>query len=233
MSGPQPSGRRRIAGESKPGIPQSQPSPESSVQSRRPPKMQRLAWVKKPEAEAAPPASAAPAGATGRRLSGLPAAGMAAVAVAVASLVFAAFGVAHGVTEWRAHSVSEARGDASQAAANAAQTIFTFDYNRLPQWSSTSKSLMTPTFAREFQSNVRALSQVAPAQKIQAKAVVRNAATLECGDQCRPDKATVLVFIDQAVITAQSKQPKIEGESVRMFMVKRDGKWLVNGRDRL
>jgi hypothetical protein len=156
-----------------------------------------------------------------------------ALAVAVASLVFGAFGVAHGISQWRAHSVSEARGAAAEAAANAAQTIFTFDYNRLPQWSSMSKSLMTPAFSREFQSNVRALSKVAPAQRIQAKAVVRNAATLECGDKCRPDKATVLVFIDQAVITAQSKQPKIEGESVRMFMVKRDGKWLVNGRERL
>jgi hypothetical protein len=232
MSGTQPSRRRRIAGESKPGIPQSQPSPELSVESRRLPKMGR-AWAKTPESDAAQAPPAAPTGATGRRLSGLPAAGMAAAALAVASLVFAVFGVAHGVSQWRAHSVSEARGAASRAAANAAQTIFTFDYNRLPQWTSTSKSLMTPTFAREFQSNVRALGQVAPAQKIQAKAVVRNAATLECGDRCRPDKATVLVFLDQAVITAQSKQPKIEGESVRMFMVKRDGKWLVNGRERL
>jgi Mce-associated membrane protein len=232
VSGPQPSGRRRIAGESKPGIPQSQPSPEPSIQSRHLPKMQRLAWAKKPESDAAQ-AAAAPVGATVHRPSGLPAAGMVAMAVAVASLVFAAFGIAHGVSQWRAHSVSEARGAASKAAANAAQTIFTFDYNRLPQWSSTSKNLMTPRFAREFQSNVRALSQVAPTQRIQAKAVVRNAATLECGDRCRPDHATVLVFIDQAVITAQSTQPKIEGESVRMFMVKRDGTWLVNGRERL
>jgi len=231
MSGPQPSGRRRIAGESKPGIPNIQSSPETPAESRRLPKMQRLVSAKKTESP--PAAPALPAGRARAGLSRLPSAGLAAVVVTVASLVFAVFGVAHGVSQWRAHSVSEARGAASQAAANAAQTIFTFDYNRLPQWSSTSKSLMTPTFARSFQSNVRALSQVAPAQRIQAKAVVRNAATLECGDRCTPDKATVLVFLDQAVISAQSKQPKIEGESVRMFMVKRDGKWLVNGRERL
>jgi Mce-associated membrane protein len=238
MSGSNPSNRRRIAGESKPGAPIPPPPPIGEVTRPRMPKAPRLIQPKQPESApvaTAPLSTSVPVSVPAKRAGkGLPpTAGIIAIVVALASLGFAVFGVAQGVSQWRGHSVAEARGEASDAAATAAETIFTFDYNKLSEWSHASKNLMTPKFSREFESNVKALSKVAPAQRIQAKAVVRNAATVECGDRCTPDKATVLVFLDQAVISARSKQPTIDGESVRMFMVKRDGTWLVNGRQRL
>ena len=67
-----------------------------------------------------------------------------------------------------------------------------------PEHLKDSKATMTPSFAKKFDSIAPALQDLAPQRKIQVKATVRNAAAIECGDKCNSDKATILVFIDQA-----------------------------------
>ena len=60
------------------------------------------------------------------------------------------------------------------------------------------------------------------------KATVRNAAAIECGNTCRADQATILVFIDQARVADGAKQPTVFGNRIELKMVKLDGAWLVN-----
>lgn len=148
--------------------------------------------------------------------------------VAIAALGFAGFGVWHGVKEWRADDVAASRKAATDAAETAAETIFTYQYNKLDEHLRESQKLMTPTFAKKFKSVSPALSALAPQRKIRVKAVVRNAAPIECGDTCSPDKATVLMFIDQARVADNVDKPTVFGNRIQLSMVERDGSWLVN-----
>ena len=84
------------------------------------------------------------------------------------------------------------------------------------------------SFAKKFESIAPALQDLAPQRKIQVKATVRNAAPVECGDSCSADRATVLVFIDQARVADDAEEPTVFGNRIELMMVERDGRWLVN-----
>ena len=237
MSTPQPPRRRRIAGESKPGT----PAPKTSVVKRaaklRPPSKTPPATPSKPAAPEAPartttpPAPPAATDATSRRFRvprvsrqfGI------LVALTIAALAFGAvFGV-RGLLEWRDNSgIVEAHEKAATTAASAGETIFTYQYNQLDDHLRDSKAIMTPSFGKKFESIAPALRDLAPQRKIQVKATVRNAAAIECGDSCRSDRATILVFIDQARVADGAKEPTVFGNRIKLEMVNEDGSWLVN-----
>ncbi len=151
------------------------------------------------------------------------------VALTIAALVFGAvFGV-KGLMEWRDNSgIAEAHEEAATTAASSGETIFTYQYNQLDEHLKDAKAIMTPTFAKKFESIAPALQELAPQRKIQVKATVRNAAPIECGDTCSADRVTVLVFIDQARVADGSKEPTVFGNRIELNMVERDGRWLVN-----
>ena len=227
-----PKPRRRIAGEAKPGEAAQPVAPEA-------PKTSKLAKPKLPNREkpspppppsptadlpAAPPRSDA-VRPPRRKLS---AAFVTALIVALASVGFGAYGVWHGIDEWRSSSVVEAREAATDAAASATEKIFTYRYNELDEHMRESQATMTPKFAKKFRSISPALNALAPQRKIQVKAVVRHAAAKECGDTCSPQKATVLIFFDQARLSADTDKPTVFGNRIEVFMVQRDDKWLVD-----
>ena len=238
MSTPQPPRRRRIAGESKPGVTAPTPSvkkgaklrPTSKAKTQKP----STPTPPAPEAPArsavpkVPPAAAAP---RTRRFSVPRVSGRlgALVALTVAAVVFGAvFGV-RGFMEWRGDSgVVEAHEKAATTAASAGETIFTYQYNQLDDHLRDSKAIMTPSFGKKFESIAPALRNLAPQRKIQVKATVRNAAAIECGDKCRSDRATILVFIDQARVADGAKEPTVFGNRIELVMVEQDGRWLVN-----
>ena len=151
------------------------------------------------------------------------------VALTVVAVVFGAvFGI-RGVIEWRDdNSIVEAHEKAATAAASAGETIFTYQYNQLDEHLKDAKATMTPTFAKKFESIAPALQDLAPQRKIQVKATVRNAAAEECGDKCSPDRATMLVFIDQARVADGAEKPTVFGNRIELMMVERDGRWLVD-----
>ena len=128
----------------------------------------------------------------------------------------------------RSSSVVEARADATDAASSASEKIFSYKYNKLDEHMRESQATMTPKFAKKFRSISPALNALAPQRKIQVKAVVRHAAAKECGDPCSPGKATVLIFIDQARVSVDTDKPTVFGNRIEVFMVERDGKWLVD-----
>lgn len=243
MSTPKPP-RRRIAGESKPGAPAPKTSVVKKAAKLRPtakaqPQEPQIPKAKPPKPPAPEPPSrpvvteAAPAATASRlRRFNVPRVGArlgALVALTMAALVFGAvFGV-KGLMEWRDNSgIAEAHEKAATTAASSGETIFTYQYNQLDEHLKDAKAIMTPAFAKKFESIAPALQELAPQRKIQVKATVRNAAPIECGDTCRADRVTVLVFIDQARVADGSKEPTVFGNRIELNMVERDGRWLVN-----
>ena len=225
--------RRRIAGEVKPAdavTPAAPPAPPKA-------KLPKPTLPKRPKSEpaatttaelpSAPPRSDADR--VPRRKPSI--AFVALVALAIASVGFAGFGVWRGVDQWRSTSVVEAHADATDAAASAAEEIFSYRYNRLDEHMRESQKAMTPKFAKKFRAISPALNALAPQRKIQVKAVVRYAAAKECGDECSPTKATVLIFIDQARIASDADKPTVFGNRIEVFMVEREGTWLVDNID--
>lgn len=149
--------------------------------------------------------------------------------VAIAALVFGAVFAVKGVSDFREQRGIEAsNASASAAAGKAAELIFSFRYDKLDQHLTESKALMTPTFKKEFDKIAPALTELAPQRKIEVQAKSRNAAALECGNECSPTKSSILVFLDQARLVGDSKVPTVFGNRIVVSMVKTDGVWLVN-----
>jgi Mce-associated membrane protein len=150
------------------------------------------------------------------------------IILTTAAVVFGISGVVAAVNQYSGDDAAVAREDAADAAGAAAETIFTYDWNKLKKHVADSQATMTPRFARKFESVSPALTALAPQRRIQMKAVVRHAATVECGDKCAEDKAKVLVFIDQARVADGIKKPTVFGNRMEMSMVLRGGDWLVD-----
>lgn len=239
MSTPQPPRRRRIAGEPKAGA----PTPKTSIvkkaaKLRPPPKTPTpKTQAPKPAAPEAPsrpvtsPAPPAPAEPRTRRFSLPRVSGRLGLLVAL-TVVAVAFGAVFGIRgliEWHDDAgVVDAHEKAATTAASAGETIFTYQYNQLDDHLKDAKALMTPSFAKKFESIAPALQDLAPQRKIQVKATVRNAAAVECGNQCRSDRATILVFIDQARVADGAEEPTVFGNRIELMMVEQGGRWLVN-----
>ena len=236
MSTPKPPRRRRIAGEAKPGTPAPKTSVVKKAAKLRPPAKPPTPKPAAPEAPsrpATPPPPPPPAAAEARtrrfRLPRLSGRLSLLVALTVVAVAFGAvFGV-RGFLEWRSDSgIVEAHEQAATTAAAAGETIFTYQYNQLDDHLRDSKATMTTSFGKKFESIAPALRDLAPQRKIQVMATVRNAAALECGDNCRSDRATILVFIDQARVADGAEEPTVFGNRIELMMVKQDGDWLVN-----
>ena len=243
MSTPQPPKRRRIAGESKPGAPAPRTSPIKKVAKKKP---------AKPSARESKPPTPPPAqpktttttttttptttdtepterrrgfGLSRFRMSGRLGA---LVALTVAALAFGGWFGYQGWNEWRGGDVATAHEEAASSAASSVETIFSYQYDKLDEHLEDSKATMTTSFAKKFQTISPALNDLAPQRKIQVESSTREAAPLECGNSCDVNKASVLVFIDQARVADGAEQPTVFGNRIRVEMVKQDGAWLVN-----
>ncbi|HWU32878.1 MAG TPA: hypothetical protein VN108_08390, partial [Marmoricola sp.] len=155
-------------------------------------------------------------------------AGLALIAVAVLAVVFGVVGAVVGYNQWQGQNIADSRTAASDVAGSAAAKIFSYQYNQLPQHLAEAQATMTPSFAKKFKEISPALNALAPQRKIQVKAVVRDAATVECGDACSTTKANVLIFIDQARVADGAKTPTVFGNRILVSMVKAHGRWLVS-----
>jgi Mce-associated membrane protein len=125
-------------------------------------------------------------------------------------------------------ALDSSRRQASSSAASAAETIFSFRYDQLDDHLATSKALMTPEFSGEFDKIAPALTELAPQRKIVVQAVARESAAMPCGSSCSATKADVLVFVDQARLVGDSKQPTVFANRIKVSMVKGDDGWLVD-----
>lgn len=151
------------------------------------------------------------------------------VVLAIAVLVLGSVLLVKGVNDRRGGGdLVPAQEAAAKSASEAAETIFSFRYDKLPDHLRDAKAAMTPAFAKEFDKIAPALTDLAPQRKIVVQAAARNAAALDCGSDCSSDKATILVFVDQARLAAGSEQPTVFANRITVSMVKSKGVWLVN-----
>lgn len=223
--------RRRIAGEAKPGdVVTKQPkvkAPKITGPKITGPKSTGPSAAKSPGADLpkAPSRSDAPKPARTRPIDSR---SWLLLALTVAALIFAASGAVAGVRHFRGTDAGTTREAAADAAAVAAETIFSYQWNKLKPHLAESKELMTPKFGKKFEDISPALNALAPQRRIQVKAVARYAAALECGADCADDRVKVLVFIDQARVADGSDKPTVFGNRIEMSMLQRNGKWLVN-----
>lgn len=156
------------------------------------------------------------------------------VALTIAALVFGGVVGVPGVLEAKCRqSVADPNPNPAAKAGEAAQVIFTFRYDKLEDHLKDSKALMTPKFQEEFDKIAPALTALAPQRKVVVQAETRSAATLAPGSECKPAKANVLVFVDQARVTDKDKDATVFANRIVMHMVKDEGAWLVDDIDAL
>lgn len=149
--------------------------------------------------------------------------------LALGAVVFGAFFAVKGISDFREQRGIEASNTkAAAAAGKAAETIFSYNYQELPKHATDSLSLMTPKYQKAFKEFDSVLTDVATQTKAVILSQSRNAAALPCGDECMSTKASILVFIDQAKANVDSKAPSVLGNRMVVYMVKRDGRWLVD-----
>lgn len=230
-----PSKRRRIAGETRPSAPAAKKVPAKKVATP----------AKKVVAPAPTPpraSGAAVIAASGQTKTSVAAQRrrkpslrdlvrlVPALIATIAALALGAWAGYQGIDEIGANDGNRAatEKEASAAASDAAETVFSYTYNELDAHLVDSKKLMTPKFAKEFEKIAPALDEIAPQRKVQVEAVGRNSAALNCGDECEPGTVNVLVFLDQARLVDSAKQPDVIGNRITMKMVHRDGVWLVD-----
>lgn len=148
---------------------------------------------------------------------------------AAASIIFGSIYLVDGIKDSGGKDdVVGAQTQATAAAGSAAETIFSFSYDKLDDHLATSTALMTPKFAEDFKKIAPALTDLAPQRKIVVKAAVSEAAVLPCGNSCSADKADVLVFLDQARLIGDSTTPTVFANRIKVSMVRDGGTWLVS-----
>jgi Mce-associated membrane protein len=233
--------RRRIAGEVKPAVPAKKPVtpkvPARKAAAKKAAMQKAAPPAAPPTKSAATPKVARPAKAprpdrtedgSGLDLRWFVPAVLVAVASIVAGVLLTVNGVQHLRGGGGSDELDSAQEQAVSAAGTAAQTIFSFSSDKLPEHESASKALMTTSFAKDFAKVAPALTEVTQNRKIVVKAVAREAAPLACGDECSPTKVGVLVFLDQARLVGSSKEPTVFANRIAVSMVKTDDGWLVN-----
>ncbi|OUZ07163.1 hypothetical protein BHE97_17930 [Aeromicrobium sp. PE09-221] len=127
-------------------------------------------------------------------------------------------------------ALDAAQRQASRAAGEAAETIFTFSHDDLDDHEESSKALMTEDFAEEFDKVAPSLRDIAPQREFEVQAQVQDAGAVPCGDDCSTESVQVLVFVDQVRLIAgqEDEAPTVLGNRVTMTMVKERGTWLVD-----
>ena len=154
--------------------------------------------------------------------------GVLAVAAALVSVLVAAGAVYVAYQQVTSGDVVAAQDEAADAAASAAETILGYRYDQLEQHLEESQALMTPEYAQDFESLSPALNDLAPQRQIVVEAAAREVAPLPCGDECSADRATVLVFVDQARVVAEDPEPTVFGNRISLTMVRDGNAWLVD-----
>lgn len=217
--------RRRIAGETRPGSPQSR-----SPQSRSP--MRPLRQRATPQDSAASSRTVQLGRRKGNGDDAQPVKPRRTFLLLVcACLVIAVAGTGFGLWKGGVFDGDDSLQEAHQAAAAQAGkdvvTVFSYQYDSLDTHLSDAKALMTDSFAEKFEEISPALSKLAPENKVRVEATTRNYAPMDCGDECSKNKASILVFMDQAR-TQGDGEPTVFGNRIVVEMVRTDGDWLID-----
>ena len=147
----------------------------------------------------------------------------------LAALLIASAGAAGGVYWWIYRPDQQTNAAAQQQATNAARdgTVALLSYApaTLDKDLANAKSHLTGEFLKYYGDFTDKI--VAPAAKqkgVKTEATVTRAAVSEM----HPDRAVVLVFVNQVTTSKDRPDPALATSSVMVTMVKQDGRWLIS-----
>jgi Mce-associated membrane protein len=148
----------------------------------------------------------------------------------LACLLMAVAAVALLLQQLRAGDTDEARTDALAAARDAARALFAYDHERLDEDFARGLAVSTGAFRDEYtRTTNEVVRPLAEEYDVVVRVDVNDAGVVDAG----PGEATVLVFVNQITTSTRVEGAKIDQNRVRMHLVMRDGRWLVDDVDAL
>ncbi|MER6569601.1 hypothetical protein ABT288_26285 [Streptomyces sp. NPDC001093] len=187
------------------------------------------------EPEKSEPEKRAPEESAPPRLAGRPVLLAVLGAVLVAALVVAA------VLGWRyqeGRQAEQARGEALAAARKAAPVVLSYDYRHLDRDFTRARALLTGHFRDEYGRTTKTV--VAPTATKYQGVVKATVATPADGGapaasvvSATPDRAVVLLFVNQVTESTQVPAPRLDLNRVRMTLTRTSDGWKVSGVDAL
>lgn len=195
-----------------------------------PPEPESVESVESSESFAGEPDDGASPYTTGRR-----------VLTAVLGAVLVAALAAAAILGWQyrqARQAERARGEALAAARRAAPVVLSYDYRHLDRDFSRARALLTGHFRDQYGKTTKAV--VAPTATKYHGVVEATVATPADGGapaasvvSAAPDRAVVLLFVNQVTRSTQVPQPRLDLNRVRMTLTRTSDGWKVSGVDAL
>ena len=144
------------------------------------------------------------------------------VAVTVGVVVLAGVATADAS---RQHAVDRARAGALAAASAAVPTVLSYDYRHLDADFAKAESLLTPRFRAEYAATTaKQVKPLARKNKATSTADIQAAAVVEA----EPDRAVVLVFVNQLATNVNLTQPRLDRARINVTVVRSGGRWLID-----
>ncbi|MEU6542768.1 hypothetical protein [Streptomyces sp. NPDC046859] len=163
------------------------------------------------------------------------------VLIAVLGVVLVAALVAAAVLGWQyrqGRQAEQARGEAVAAARKAAPVVLSYDYRHLDRDFSRARALLTGHFRDQYGKTTKAV--VAPTATKYHGVVKATVATPADGGapavsivSATPDRAVVLLFVNQLTRSTQVPAPRLDLNRVRMTLTRTSDGWKVSGVDAL
>lgn len=155
--------------------------------------------------------------------------------VLVAALIMAA------VLGWQyrqGRQAEQARGEALAAARKAAPVVLSYDYRHLDRDFARARALLTGHFRDQYGRTTKTV--VAPTATRYHGVVKATVATPSDGGtpaasvvSATPDKAVVLLFVNQVTQSTQVAEPRLDLNRVRLTLTRTSDSWKVSGVDAL
>ncbi|SEC90522.1 Mce-associated membrane protein [Streptomyces sp. 2231.1] len=163
------------------------------------------------------------------------------VLTAVLGVVLVAALVVAAVLGWQyrqGRQAEQARGEALAAARKAAPVVLSYDYRHLDRDFTRARALLTGHFRDQYGRTTKAV--VAPTATKYHGVVKATVATPADGGapavsvvSATPDKAVVLLFVNQVTESTQVPEPRLDLNRVRMTLTRTSDGWKVSGVDAL
>ncbi|MGY5118518.1 hypothetical protein ACWC2H_22055 [Streptomyces sp. 900105755] len=163
------------------------------------------------------------------------------VLTAVLGVVLVAALLAAAVLGWQyrqGRQAEQARGEALAAARQAAPVVLSYDYRHLDRDFSRARALLTGHFRDQYGKTTKAV--VAPTATKYHGVVKATVATPADGGapavsvvSATPDRAVVLLFVNQVTSSTQVPAPRLDLNRVRMTLTRTSDGWKVSGVDAL
>ncbi|MEU9924935.1 hypothetical protein AB0H51_27220 [Streptomyces griseoluteus] len=163
------------------------------------------------------------------------------VLTAVLGAVLVAALAAAAVLGWQyrqGRQTEQARGEAVAAALKAAPVVLSYDYRHLDRHFSRARALLTGHFRDQYGKTTKAV--VAPTATKYHGVVKATVATPADGGapaasvvSAAPDRAVVLLFVNQVTRSTQVPQPRLDLNRVRMTLTRTSDGWKVSAVDAL